>query len=389
MITTAEPRCLIEAARELGPLIRECAEQIERDRRLPRPLVRAMADAGLFRTWIPETLGGGERDPLTLIRAVEELARVDGSVGWCLMIGASTATLAGYLPESGAREIYGSDPGVVTGSALMPRGRATPVAGGYRVSGRWSFASGSQHCSWLVGHCVVLDGDQPRLDGDGRPVSRLMFLPAADYQVIDTWSVGGLRGTGSHDFAVTDAYVPHDRTLAFGDAPVQPGALYRFPLFGLMASVVSAVALGISRGAIDALVELAGSKSPVNTRNLLRERAMVQVQVAQAEALTRSARALLFETVGDVWETVSAGREASLEQRTILRIAATNASQAAAQAVDLMYNAAGASSIYTTSPLERAFRDVHTATQHALVQPIQYEAAGQLLLGLDVNTALL
>jgi alkylation response protein AidB-like acyl-CoA dehydrogenase len=384
-MTAATTASLLETARALAPTIRACRDQIESERRLPLPLVQAMTEAGLFRMLTPTQFGGGEVELPTAMRVFEELARADGAAGWCAMIG-NTGIVGGYVPEEAAEEIYGGDPNVITGGALAPVGRAVVADGGYRVSGRWSFGSGCQHSTWLVGNCLLFDGDRPRLGPDGAPQARVMFFPAGDFEIIDTWSVGGLRGTGSHDFAVSDVFVPARRSLSLFDPPRHPGPLYAFPLIGLLAVIVAAVPLGIARAAIDALVELAGAKVPTGSRALLRERSMTQVQVAQAEALWRAGRALLYSTVEEVWDTVTSGREVSLELRASLRLAATHATVSATQAVDLMYNAGGASSIYTGNRLERAFRDIHTATQHVLVQPMTWEMTGRVLLGLDPGT---
>lgn len=373
---------LIAVAEALGPRIRAMRDEIERERRLPQPLVDEMVAAGLFRLHVPRALGGLEVDPLTVLRVVEVVSRADGSAGWCLMIGTSMGIFGGYLPEAGAQEIY-SDPTLVTGSTFRTAGRAVAVDGGYRVSGRWNFASGSPHCAWLLGGCVIHDGDTPRLGPTGAPVARHLFFPATDYTLLDTWSTGGLRGTGSQDFRVEDAFVPERRVLSFAGPPTQPGPLYRFPLFGLLSPQVAAVSLGIARGAIDALTDLATTKPTQGGQALLRDDELVQYQVAQAEAQLEAARTYLFDTVSATWDDVCAGRELSLAQRARLRLAAVHANTSAAAAVDLMYAAGGSSSIFTSNPLERASRDVHAASQHVLHQAANYSQVGRVLLGME------
>jgi len=379
-----------EAARALAADIRERAEQIERERRLPAPLVQAMTAAGLFRMCVPRVLGGVEAEAATIIRAIEVIAQADGSAGWCAMIGATSGVISAYLPEDAAREIYAGSPDLVTGGVFAPQGKAIVCGGGYRVSGRWGFASGCEHCGWLMGGCVVLADGTPRLLPHGAPDARLMLFPASDARVIDTWTASGLRGTGSHDIAVADLFVPSQRSVSLiTDRPRQPGPLYTFPVFGLLALGIAGVALGIARSAIDALTELASAKTPTGSRKRLAERPVIQMQVADAEAQLRAARAFLFEAVDDAWRGALAQAALSTQQRAVLRLAATHATTSAAKVVDLMYNAGGGSSVYATSPLQRQFRDIHVVTQHMMVAPPTYELTGRLFLGVDTDVSML
>ncbi len=381
---------VIAAARALAAGIRERADQIERERRLPAELVHALAEAGLFRLCVPRRLGGGEVDVATLVRAIEEIAYADGSAGWCVMIGATSGVVSAYLPEEAASEIYAGGSDLVTGGVFAPFGKAAAVAGGYRVSGRWPFASGCEHCAWLMGGSVITIDGKPQLLPSGAPDSRLLLFPAADVQVIDTWTVSGLRGTGSHDIAVSDLFVPTNRAVSLiTDRPRHPGPLYAFPVFGLLALGIAGVGLGIARNAIDELVRLAVDKTPTGTRKRLAERATTQIEVAQAEAGLRSARAFLFQTISETWQAARTEGAISIQQRALLRLAASNAAAAAARVVDLMYNAGGGTSIYASSPLQRCFRDIHVVTQHMMVAPATYELTGRLFLGVDADTALL
>jgi alkylation response protein AidB-like acyl-CoA dehydrogenase len=380
----------LEAARRLAPDLRAAAMRTEEERRLSAPLVAALTEAGIFRMCVPRALGGGEVDPATLVETLAALAEGDGSAAWSAMIGATSGTVGAYLAADAAAEIYGNDPSTITGGVFAPLGRATAVPGGYRVTGRWAFASGCEHCAWLMGGCVVLDDGKPRLLASGAPDTHLLLFPAGEVEIIDTWNVAGLRGTGSHDLAVTDRFVPAARAVSvISGRPRHPGPLYAFPLFGLLALGIAAVALGLARGAIDELRRLAAAKTPSGSRRLLAERSMVQVQVAEAEATLRAARAFLFDAVAAAWATARAAGAMSLEERALVRLASTHAALSAARVVDLMYNAGGGTSIYAPSPLQRQFRDVHVLTQHIMVSPPTLELTGRVLLGLDTDTAML
>jgi len=380
---------LLDAARALGGGIRDRALHIERHRRLPTELVHAMTEAGLFRLCVPRALGGFEADPATLVEVIEEIAKADGSAGWCVMIGATTGLVSAYLSDAVAREVYGS-PHTITGGVFAPYGKASGIAGGHRVTGRWPFGSGGEHCAWLMGGSIVFDDGQPRLLPNGQPDSRMMIFPRSDVEIIDTWTVSGLRGTGSHDIAVSDLFVPEGRSVSlFTDQPRHNGALYTFPVFGLLALGIAGVALGVARSAIDELLQLATAKTPTGSRKRLADRAMIQTHVAEAEATVRSARAFLFDAIGDAWHAAQGTGAMTIAQRAALRLAATHATTSSAKVVDLMYNAGGGTSVYATSPLQRFFRDIHVVTQHMMVAPATYELTGRLFLGLDTDTSML
>jgi alkylation response protein AidB-like acyl-CoA dehydrogenase len=388
-VATADAASPLAAVTALAPAIRERADETERNRRVPPDLVGALAHAGAFRMCVPRALGGGEVDVATLLDVIETVARADGSTGWIVMIGATSGLISGYLDSDVARAIYGP-PDTITGGVFAPRGEAVAVEGGYRARGRWAFGSGSEHCAWLLGGCTVIDGGKPRLLGRGIPDSRMMLFPASDVRIVDTWTVSGLRGTGSHDLEVADVFVPAERAVSLvSDRPRADGPLFQFPVFGLLALGIAAVATGIARTAIDELVAIAGAKTPTGSKRLLGERPVIQMQVAQAEAALESSRAWLRATVAEAWDAARTSGAISVAQRAALRLAATEATIRAAKAVDLMYDAGGGTSIYATSPLQRCFRDVHVVTQHAMVAPSTYELTGRLLLGLDTDSAML
>ena len=383
-IASTEPD-IIAAARSLAPAVRESADETERLRHLAPGILQQLRDARLFDLVLPRKFGGLEVDIITMMRVIEDVSEADGSTGWNVGIGNGTTIVSAALDEDVAREIFA--PGNIWGGPVAPMGRAKRVDGGYRVTGRWQFASGCNHCSWLVGGSLVLEGDAPKMLPNGMPEWRLMTFPKEDVEIIDTWNVSGLRGTGSHDIAVHDAFVPDNRSMGIAaDRPVQPGPLYRYPIFGFLALSVAPVATGIARRAIDELIALAQKKTPVGSRGSLRERGPVQQDIALAEAELRSGRGFMYETAQQIWDLCVAGEKVPDEQRAMLRLASAHAVATSARAVDIAYRLGGGTSLYETSVLQRCFRDVHAATQHIVLGYANYELAGQVMLGMPAAT---
>jgi alkylation response protein AidB-like acyl-CoA dehydrogenase len=385
MAKTATSREL-EAIAALAPEIRERSREFESARRLPADLARKLAETGIFRMAIAKAYGGAELHPSEWVRVIEEISRADSSVGWCAMISIVTAVLSGFLPESSAREIYGANPLVMTGGAVAPTGQAVPAPGGYIVNGYWQWGSGTQNCNWITGGALIFEGDKLRTRSGGDPEIRLMVFSTEQVEILDTWDSSGLRGSGSHDFKVTNAFVPSDRTFAFGvDHPFLETALYRFPLFGLLAIGVCAVSLGIARRAIEEFIALAIKKTPSWERRTLAQSARIQESVAEAEAAVRSSRAFLLEAIGAAWEFAAAGHDPSMEMRREIRLAAVNATWQSVKATDLMYSMGGGSVVHSSHPLQRCLRDIHVITQHVMVNRSVYEATGKLFLGLGAD----
>ena len=376
----------VSAAQSLAVSAAELAAEGEKERRLAPRLVEGIVEAGLFRLCVPASVGGLESPAGTLVEVVEELARGDAAAGWCVAVNATSGLLGGYLEEEPARLIFG-DARSVAGGVFAPRGRATATQDGFRVTGRWPFASGCRHCDWLMGGCVVEDGDDVRRLPNGMPDVALMLAPAKEVIVHDTWRVSGLRGTGSHDIEFAALRIPAGHGVSvFSDTPTAPGPLYAFPLFGLLAIAIAGVGLGVGRGALDDLVALAAAKTPTGSSRTLAERATAQAEIARAEASLRAARAFLHEAVGEAWEEAVATRVVSVEKRGALRLAATHAASTGAAAAETAYRLGGASAIYDESPLQRRFRDAHVVTQHMLVAPATWELTGRLLLGQPTDT---
>ena len=386
---TATDDTLLARVRELAPAITVRAAEIEQARRLPADLAASLAALGVFRMLLPKAYGGLECEPATFCRVLGELGRADASAGWCAMIGATAALPAAYMAPEAAREIF-ADPATITGGVFAPMGRAVLEGDNYRVSGRWAWGSGSANCQWLSGGCVVLDGGKPRLLANGAPDVRTMFFPAADARLHDTWHVAGLAGSGSGDFEVADLLVPARRSLSLiTDRPVVAGAVYAFPVFGLLALGIAAVMLGNAQGAIDDLVRLATARRPAGSNRPLAERAGAQAALAEATARLRAARAFVLEAIGEAWCEAKAGRPLETSARAALRLAATHATRTAADVTREMYDLGGGTALFLASPLQRRFRDGHAGTQHMMVARQTYELAGRVLMGVATDASTL
>ena len=374
----------LDAARKLVPQIRSCAEQTDAARELPRPLFEALADAGLFRLALPHALGGAELDLPTYVQVIEELGKADASTAWVVNQCAIFATYAARMPRDVARVIWIDTPRSVVANTPLPSAQAIVVPGGYRVTGRQGFSTGCRHATWLAAHATIVENGQPRLD-QGQPETRYMFVPAADAELLDTWRVHGMRGTGTHHFAVKDVFVPAERTVLSVTAPlVEAGPLYRIPRTMLFASGDAAAALGMARTSLETFFELAGAKTPRAMQALLRDQSMIQVGVGQAEAHLRSGRAFLTEAVREIWAAATAGT-VTLDHRATLRLATTHGIRLAAQVIDTVYNAAGVTAVYDENLLQRHFQDIHVITQHLQGRLAHYELVGRYWLGLPID----
>lgn len=374
----------LDAARKLAPLIRSSADEIDAARELPRPLFEALADAGLFHLAVPHAIGGAEIDFPTYVKVIEEIGKADASTGWAVNQGAIFATYAARMPREVARAIWIDTPRSVVANSPAATAKAVVVPGGYKVTGRQGFSTGCRHAAWVAAHAQVVENGQVRLE-NGQPEERYFFVPIAEAELLDTWHVRGLRGTGTHHFAVTDVFVPAERTVLSATALLlEEGPLYKIPRTLAFASGDAAVALGMARASLDTFVELAGAKTPRAMQALLRDQSMVQVGVGQAEAALRSGRAFLMETVRDIWGEAKAGG-VSLERRAILRLATTHGIRLAAQVIDTVYNAAGATAAYEGHLIQRHFQDIHVITQHLQARMAHYELVGRHWLGLPVD----
>lgn len=374
----------LDAARALAPLIRGLAEQTERERRLPREAVEALRAAGLFHLTVPQELNGLQADPVLLAQVVEEVAAADGSAGWCVMIAAQNAVLSAFADREAATAMLAGR-GILAGTA-RPIGRAVPKDGGCIVNGRWPFASGSSHADWFVAECLRYEGDgtEPLRDEAGNAVSFMAFIPREQVTLHDTWHTTGLRGTASNDFSVDGVFVPEPYLLRMFPAPWHPWPFYR--TLALMFNTHGAHALGVGRAAVEAATAAAQAKIGWGTTRPLAEQGRLQLQIAEAFVLVESAREHLHGATNRLWQAAQRGEDLGrLNAR--LRLATSHAAASSWRAVDSLHGALGTTSVFTSSPLERQFRDMRTAAAHVMVGPLTYEAAGRVELGLPAGMA--
>jgi indole-3-acetate monooxygenase len=377
---------LIERARALAPMIAGAADEIERKREIPKPVIEALHEARIFRMLLPRSCDGEEVEPAIFFLVLEQIAMADASVAWCLSQGSGVSMAAAYLDPKVAHELFGDPRAVVATGAPTPSCKAIAVDGGYRVSGHWRFASGSRHSHWLGGHSTVCEPDgRPRLGPDGRPLEqRTMLFPKSSAKVTDVWQVMGLRGTGSDDYEIKDLFVPE--TYSFtreADADRRErGPLYRFSIFNMFGMGFSGVALGIARTVLDDFIKLAREKSIYGTPGLLRDDNNIQTQVGLAEARLGAARSYVLDSYNQLFEHAARGENLTQEQRVAARGVTCYAIHQAREVVDFAYHTAGATAIFESNPFERRFRDLHTVTQQSQGHFTNFEAYGQSLLGL-------
>lgn len=345
--------------------------------------VDALVACGALRMKLPMVLGGFEADLVTQMEVLERLAMINPAIGWCAMVGATSLGVPGaFLPDSGIARMF-ADGRIPRGAIVVtPSGVATPVAGGFKVNGRWGFASGVRHSEWVVAVTRVERAPQ------APPEIYFLVFPTAACAIQDNWQVLGLKGTGSCDIVVEDLFVPDDMAFAVGEAPRRGGALYRIGLPAFVAYEHAGFALGMARRVLDGLVTLMRNKkrgyAPGGSSMV--DRGAVQRLVGHTEMRLRAARALNVEANEDVWETVAGGRELTAEQQCAVRSAATYATEVAVEVVNEAFRYAGASAIYEHSFMQRCLRDLTVAAQHYMVADTAYEQLGRARLGLgDIN----
>ena len=384
----AGDRSVIARANAVSAAVAAASDEIERSRRLPPALLDKLHEAELFRLLLPRSSNGIETDPVTFFHVIEAIARADGSTAWCLSQAGGCAMSAAYLDLPVARAIFGNDPRAVLAWGPGPRVKAIECDGGYRVTGVWAFASGGRHASWLGAHCPIFKADgSPRLEAGGVPAERTMLVRTEDVEWTDIWNTVGLRGTASDQFALNDFFVRSDHSITreFDRECRESGPLYRMGSGTCYQVGFAGVAGGIARGALDCFVDVARNKVARGTKSPLRDNAVVQSVLAQAEVNLRAARGFVLQSMADIWKHLCAGASITVEQRITVRMAATHAIHKAREAVDFAYNTAGATAIFENHPLERRFRDIHTVTQQLQGRASHFETVGAWMMGADAD----
>jgi alkylation response protein AidB-like acyl-CoA dehydrogenase len=379
---------VVACAEAVRPAVAAASNEIESTRRLPSELLDKLHAAGLFRLLLPRSSKGIETDPLTFFNVIETIARADGSTAWCLSQAGGCAMAAAYLDLPVAHAIFGDDPRAVLAWGPGPKVRAIECEGGYRVTGVWAFASGGRHATWLGAHCPIYQADgSPRLDAAGAQQERTMLVRDRDVVWTDIWNTVGLRGTASDQFELNDFFVraDHSITREFERECRESGPLYRMGAGTCYQVGFAGVACGIARGALDSFIDVARNKVARGSKGLLRDNAVVQSNLAQAEVNLRAARGFVLLSMAEIWKHLCAGASITVEQRITVRMAATHAIHKAREAVDFAYNAAGATAIFEDHPLERRFRDIHTVTQQLQGQLRHFETVGAWMMGAEAD----
>ena len=377
---------LVERARALQPLILRDADEIERTRRLTPAVTSALIENGLYRSLLPQSLGGSEAPLETFMQMQEEIAKADASTAWCLGQCSVCAMTAAYLDPAAASEIFNVAPGILAWGAINHQVQAVP--GGYLANARWEFASGSRQASWLGSHVRIIEADgTPRLKKDGSPEIRTILFPVTSATMYDVWDVIGLRGTGTDSYSVDNLFIP-EKFAALRDEPSalrENGPLYKLTTNMVFSMGFGATSLGVARATLDSAIDLARGKTPQGQK-AMRDSTAVQGLIGRTEATLRAARAYLYSTAGEVWRDLSRGEPLTEQHRIALRIAATWTIHQSAAVVDTAYHMAGATAVFAANKFERRFRDMHAIAQQIQARDTHYEDAGKAILSANLGT---
>lgn len=378
----------LDLARPFFTEISERATEFEAQGFVSQDLVDRIAEAGLYRICNPVEYGGLGATPKAFAEVIELVAQADASCAWVMFIGNSSVFSIADLDSDLSRRIA-EDKSAVMAGVFAPMGRATRVTqdgqAGYRLSGRWQWGSGSPNCHYLTAGAFIL-GDDGALESleDGSPRHCSFLLSREEIDLLDTWHVSGLKGTGSTDFEVKDLFLPEDRLIRT-EARRSDQPIFRFPYFGFLALGIAAVALGLAKASLDHVADLAAAKKPQGSARSLAQKSAVQSKIARAHGQLRAARLFVYDAIEQSWQEAQAEGPLSVERRADLRLSLTHAVQTCAEIVGDAYSVAGGSSVYTKSPLQRYFRDIHVATQHMMVNDATLELIGRILLEQEVN----
>ena len=366
---------------ELAVMFRDSAAEGDRLARLPKYVVRALVQHGLFRLWIPKRCGGFELDLPEALQIYEAAARLDGSIGWAVMIGSGGGLFAAYLDAATASSIYARPEAVIAGSGA-PDGRAFRERGGYRVSGCWHYASGAHYATTFTANCLVMDGGTLAFGPDGKPLIRAMAFEAPQVAILPVWDPTGMRGTGSDDFEVRDAFVPESRSFSLSDAPRETGPLYRLP-FGVLTELpVTAVAVGIARHALDLFASLAHVKKLHGTSALLMSDPVVQVTFGAAHATWQLAKSSLDSLAHKAWDAARANRALTPKDLAEITAGCVYCVAKLRAALGELMALTGMTAIQPESELARAWRDYQALAAHGSVSPRHLGSTGATLLQL-------
>jgi alkylation response protein AidB-like acyl-CoA dehydrogenase len=381
----------VARAQGILELLSANADRVEAGRALPADIVAALHQARLFRLLLPRSVDGDELPLKTLAQVIEVVAGADASTAWCMGQGAGCAMAAARLQPEVARRLFGPADAVLAWGAGI-QGKAIAVDGGYRVTGKWTFASGCANATMLGGHSYIFETDgAPRMRADGRQLDRSLLFVTSKATIKDMWHTLGLRGTASYTYEVDNLFVPEEESIDREEPKelVEPGTLYLFPATLAYAAAFSALMLGIAQGLVRELKVLAMTKTPRAAASSLMESPLFQSQLAVLEARMRANRAYLHSTLDQIWTKVEATRELSIADRADLKLATTYVINQGVEIAIEAYRAAGQTAIFATNPFERRLRDALTASQQTQGRPSNFATIGRVLLGLPPDTILL
>ena len=373
----------LDAARELADKVASTADGIDDARQIPSELAEEMADKGFFRLLLPRSLGGAQMDHPDFLGILEIFAAVDASTAWCLNQNNVISINSLRMPEQTAREIWAEKRAVVTNGPPTASSQAVPVKGGYRLSGRWHFSSGSSHATWIAALAPISSGGPVQDASKDRTGARIMLMPREEVAFLDFWHVKGLRGTASFSFEVEDLFIPSERSYDPTSLLREKGSLYVIPTTLMFGTGFATVALGVARASLDCAITIASDKIPGRTTTSLQDQPTTQRLIGEAEAVWSASKAFLGQSASSVWKSASQTGALSMEERIHLRLASTHGIRTAAQVVDMAYNLCGTDAIFENNQIQRRFQDIHVITQHTQGRPTHYETAGQYFLGLE------